>query len=115
MIVEDDKDLRQLFGFALRGAGFDVRQAADGVDALRAIDDQPPDVIILDLLLPTLDGICVRQEIAAHAHTQHVPVVVVTGSTLDVTHLNVAAVLRKPVDADVLIAAVRQAIQAATV
>jgi DNA-binding response OmpR family regulator len=107
LVVDDDKDLRDLFAVALKSAGFQVRVADDGISALQLIELTPPDVIVLDLMLPMLDGASVRQEMSAHANTRHIPVVIVTGSTLDLTHLGVAATLRKPVEPGTLITAVR--------
>jgi two-component system response regulator MprA len=108
LIVEDDEELRRMFRTSLLLEGFDVEEAADGLEALARIDYEPPDLVVLDLLLPTLDGVAVRQEIAAHAITRQIPVVVVTGSTINIDALNVDCVLHKPVTADALVAAVRR-------
>jgi two-component system response regulator MprA len=107
LIVEDDADLRRMFRTALTLAGFVVHDAAVGLDALRRIDQHPPDLIVLDLMLPDISGVVIRQEIAAHAHTRSIPIVVVTGSTIDVGTLKVPCVLRKPVTPDELLAAVQ--------
>ena len=108
LIVEDDQALRQMYRAALAFAGFDTREVGDGLDALRHIDADPPDAVLLDLGLPLIDGITVRQDIAAHAVTRHIPVVVVTGSADDLDWLDVACVLRKPVTPDKLVEAVRK-------
>ncbi len=107
LIVEDDEDLRRLFRTALTLAGFDVVEAGDGMEALRWIDHSPPDLVILDLLLPRISGLVVQQEIAAHAVTRNIPIVVITGSTITATDLQVACFLRKPVSPDQLVDAVR--------
>jgi DNA-binding response OmpR family regulator len=97
LIVEDDDDLRRFFRMALTVAGYDVQEAGDGVEALRLVDNDPPDLVVLDLMLRALDGISVQQELASRAYTRHIPIVVVTGSALEATGFNVACVLRKPV------------------
>jgi DNA-binding response OmpR family regulator len=112
LIVEDDLLLSQLYKTALGMAGFTVRQAADGLQALREIDADPPELIVLDLSLPVVDGFAVRQEVAAHAHTRDIPIVVVTGSTRDLDAMNVPCVLRKPVSPDRLVTTVRQCLAA---
>lgn len=112
LIVEDDLLLSQLYKTALGMAGFTVRQAADGLQALREIDADPPELIVLDLSLPVVDGFAVRQEVAAHAHTRDIPIVIVTGSTRDLDAMNVPCVLRKPVSPDQLVATVRRCITA---
>ena len=108
LIVEDDEDLRRLFRTALSLEGFTFVEAGDGMDALRWIDHSPPDLVVLDLLLPRISGLVVQQEIAAQAVTRHIPVVVITGSTLEVEELEVACFLRKPVSPDRLVEAVRK-------
>jgi CheY-like chemotaxis protein len=110
LIVEDDNDVRRLFRTALALSGYDVEEAGDGVDALRIIENRVPDLIVLDLMLRSLDGLSVQQELAARAITRHIPIVIVTGSTIDTGSLQVACVLRKPVMPDELVRTVRHCI-----
>lgn len=107
LIVEDDAALRRMYRTALGFAGFDIIEAEDGISALRSLDQYPVDVVVLDLMLPTLSGLAVQQEIAAHAHTRNTQVVIVTGSTMSLDHVDVSCVLRKPISPDRLIDAVR--------
>ena len=107
LVVEDDADLRGLYRTALRIAGYFVLEAGDGVSALRALDADPPDVVVLDLGLPLLSGYVVRDELAAQAHTRHIPIVVVTGTPGPHDGLDVDCLLRKPVSPDDLVTAVR--------
>jgi CheY-like chemotaxis protein len=111
LIVEDDAALRRMFRTSLSIAGYVVEEAADGPGALYRIQYHPPDLVILDLSLPTVSGLIVQQEIAAHAHTRHIPVVIVTGSSENLDHLDVPCVLRKPVDPEKLVSTVRQCLQ----
>ena len=108
LIVEDDNDLRRMFRTALAMAGYDVDEAGDGVDALNMVENRPPDLIVLDLVLRALDGISVQQELAARSFTRHIPIVVVTGSSLDTRSLPVACVLQKPVMPDDLVRTVQR-------
>ena len=103
-----------MFRTALAIAGYAVEEAGDGAAALYRIHNNPPDLIVLDLSLPTVSGLIVHQEIAAHAHTRHIPVVIVTGSTMNLDHLNVPCVLRKPADPEKLITAIRECLQSGT-
>jgi DNA-binding response OmpR family regulator len=112
LIVEDDTDLRRMFRTALALAGYQTLEAADGLDALRILDSNPPEAVVLDLGLPLLSGVAVRQEIAAHAHTRHVPVIVVTGQPGTHEALDAACVLRKPVSPDRLVHVVKTCIAA---
>ena len=112
LVVEDDGDLRRMFRTALALAGFDVIEAGNGLDALRVLDANPPHAVILDLGLPVMSGEAVRQEIAAHAHTRHVPVIVVTGQPGAHDTLDAACILRKPVSPDRLVHVVKNCIAA---
>ena len=112
LVVEDDADLRYVFRTALSFAGFSVKEAGDGYDALRIIDQHPPDLVVLDLMLPMISGFAVQQEIASQVVTRDIPVVIVTGSAKPIDESQVACVLRKPVRPDELVAAVRRCIRA---
>jgi CheY-like chemotaxis protein len=92
-----------------------VREAADGPEALRTIESYPPNLVLLDIGLPTLDGLSVRDEIRAHAETRDIPIVIVTGGADRHKHrLRNDCVLRKPVTFDRLIATVREWLKART-
>jgi DNA-binding response OmpR family regulator len=107
LIVEDDSAARRMYRTALGFAGFDIIEAEDGLSALRSLDQYPVDVAVLDLMLPTLSGLSVQQEIAANAHTRNIRVIIVTGSTINLDDVDVSCVLRKPISPDRLIDAVR--------
>lgn len=107
LIVEDDEDLRAAFRIALVIAGYEVLEAGDGLDALRIVDHSPPDLIVLDFMLPNVGGDVVWQELATHVFTRSIPIVMVTGSARDLSSFDVACVLRKPVTPDALVNTVR--------
>jgi DNA-binding response OmpR family regulator len=111
LIVEDNSDLRRMFKTALCLAGYDVDEAADGLEALRVVEERRPDLVVLDLVLRALDGLSVQQELAARTATAHIPIVIVTGSTIDTDNIAVACVLRKPVMPDELIRTVRRCLK----
>ena len=113
LIVEDDVDLRRMFRTALALAGYAVIESGDGLHALHLLDGgAPPDAVILDLGLPIISAVAVLQEIAAHAHTRHIPVIIVTGEPGDHELLQAACVLRKPVTPDKLLQVVTSCIAA---
>ena len=94
-------------------AGYDVEEAADGLAALNAIDSNPPDLVVLDLMLPTVSGFVVQQDVAARSHTRHIPIVIVTGSHDEIVQkLDVPCVLTKPVSPDEVLEAVRRCLAA---
>jgi DNA-binding response OmpR family regulator len=106
LIVEDDPSLRRLYRTVLTIEGFAVVTAEDGFDALRSVDMQRPDAIVLDLGLPGLNGRDVARELTANAGGGHIPIIVVTGEAADVNEADFDCVLRKPVTSDQLIDAV---------
>jgi DNA-binding response OmpR family regulator len=109
LIVEDHADLRTVFRVALTIAGFNVREAYDGYQALVAIEEDPPAVVVLDLGLPRISGFTVLEEIQARHDLPQPAVVVVTG--LDNVEAPAATVLRKPVEPAVLVATVRSVLR----
>lgn len=61
LVVEDDSDLRQMFRTALSVAGYDVVQASDGLEALRQLEANDIECVVLDLSLPLIDGYAVLE------------------------------------------------------
>ncbi len=111
LIVEDDVDVRSMFRTVLTLEGFTVREASNGLDALRILDADRPDLVLLDLGLPVVNGYVVRQEIAAHADTRNIPIIIVTASTVNREAVQVACVLRKPVSPEQLVATVKRCLR----
>jgi two-component system phosphate regulon response regulator PhoB len=106
LIADDDDALRKMYRMELELGGFEVQEARNGLDALYRIDSDPPDAILLDIEMPLVSGVVVRQDIAARAATRDIPVIVLTGSAEDFDWLDVACVLRKPLPAGSLVEAV---------
>lgn len=57
LIVDDDKSLRSALSIMLGNAGYATSEAKDGIEALKSFDDQHPDLVIMDIMLPRLNGI----------------------------------------------------------
>jgi two-component system OmpR family response regulator len=111
LIVEDDPDLRRMYRLSLTFDGLGVREAADGIEALRVLEQHAVDLVLLDLDLPRLGGLSVQQELAARVSTQKMPVVIVTALDLDLRDIDVECVLRKPVTPQQLVRTVRRCLQ----
>ncbi|MEW5852283.1 MAG: HAMP domain-containing sensor histidine kinase [Myxococcota bacterium] len=117
LIVEDDLDARAFLEVALRGPGYVVTAVSDGASALRELRAAPPNVLLLDLGLPLLDGYEVLRQLRTFASSLEVPVVVMSGRG---DHTDVARALSegandyitKPVDLDVLHARIRVQLEA---
>jgi CheY-like chemotaxis protein len=78
LLVEDEDSLRRVVKDLLEREGFTVFEAADGVKALDEIDRQAPDIVVLDLNLPRLDGYGVLSHLRARPATANLPVIVLT-------------------------------------
>jgi DNA-binding response OmpR family regulator len=108
LIVEDNQDLRLLLREALDDDEHEVRAAADGLEALAIAAEWPPDAIVLDLMMPNMDGAGFLHERRARPELAAVPVLVLTAHPHHqrvVAGLDVTLLLRKPYDLNELMAA----------
>jgi CheY-like chemotaxis protein len=115
LLVDDNEDSRFLFAKVLEDAGFRVVTAADGVECIRAARERRPNVILLDIEMPNMDGRQALEVLRREPETADTPIIAVTGATRlqvrgDLDELGFAAVLLKPVKPNVFLAAVRQAL-----
>lgn len=78
LIVEDHPELRQLYVQHLSLSGFDVIEAANGAEAITRTTDRTPDVVLMDLSLPVVDGWEATRRLKTDARTAHIPVVALT-------------------------------------
>jgi phosphate regulon transcriptional regulator PhoB len=78
LIVEDEPDIRELLAFHLEREGYHVTRSRTGADALRQVRARPPDLILLDLMLPELGGLDVCRRLRQDPRTASVPIVMLT-------------------------------------
>ena len=109
LVVDDYDDARKFFCTFLQFAGYQVLSAVDGMDALDVARRQRPDLILLDLKMPRMDGETFRREQLADATLSAIPVIVLSGSS-DGEEIaqRIAAIdyLRKPIDSSMLLGTV---------
>jgi DNA-binding response OmpR family regulator len=118
LIVEDEADLAWLEQFYLEAAGYEVRIAPEGATAVRAIQEYGPDVLVLDVMVPNMDGwtILARARELPGAHRLRVILVSAMSSSRveeQVEAFGVREVLMKPFDMDELVRAVGDTLSAA--
>lgn len=78
LVVDDEENVTDFLRIGLQYEGFDVQIGANGVQGLNIAEAQPPDLIILDVMLPLLDGLEVCQRLRALFRTAHVPILMLT-------------------------------------
>lgn len=78
LIVEDDKFLRGLIASKLAKEGFEVVEAVDGEDGVKKIPEAMPDLVLLDLLLPGIDGFEVLKQVKAIEASKNIPVIILS-------------------------------------
>jgi len=83
LVVDDNEDNVKIMSLILLGKGFEVRTARDGKAALRSIEQERPDVVLLDIMMPDMDGIEVLDRIRANPQSASLPVILVTGKGQD--------------------------------
>src|SRR5438067_12103532 len=80
LVVDDLRSNRELHEGRLADLGYDVREAKDGIEALAAVAAEEPDLILLDIDMPRLDGIAVCDQLKAHPVHRLIPIVILTAS-----------------------------------
>lgn len=109
VVVDDDPSIRSLLSELLRDEGYVVRTADDGAAALAALREEAPDVVLLDLAMPGLDGYDVLAQWKPPPST-HV-IVLSASRNLDRPALSGCTVMRKPFEVDSLLCAVNARLQ----
>jgi CheY-like chemotaxis protein len=103
LLVEDNEDNRDIYTTLLRHVGYDVIEAIDGEHALQMVERQRPDIVLLDISLPKLDGWQVAQRLKANDDTRGIPIAALTAHAYQSDRENAAAIgfeayLAKPVE-----------------
>lgn len=103
LVVDDQEDERKIQRAMLNHLGFDVREAGDGPSAIAEATATPPDLVLLDVAMPRMDGFAVCRALRADPRTAEVPVLIFTASVVGdleamAAEVGAQGVLAKPVD-----------------
>jgi len=82
LVVEDYPDAREMYAAYLQFSGFEVAEATNGVEAVEMAETLMPDIILMDLALPRMDGWEATRRLKGNDRTRHIPVVALTGHAL---------------------------------
>jgi DNA-binding response OmpR family regulator len=113
LVVEDDPEINELVGAYVQLAGFAYAAALNGNTALRKVGEHRPVLIVLDVMLPDVDGFEVARRLKGEERTRTIPIVMLTALDRDEhrqrsRQMGVAAYLTKPFDPDRLMEAIRK-------
>ena len=110
LVVDDDRDSREIAARLLEKAGYHALRAASGAEALRVVDEQPVHLLLLDVMMPEMDGFAVCE--ALQARGKRIPIILLTAkddmdTRLEGMHHGVSEFLTKPINKVELFARVR--------
>ena len=113
LVVDDFEDNRMLYATCLSAQGFRVAEAVDGLDAVAKGTALVPDMIVMDLALPGIDGWEATRRLKENASTSHIPIIALTGHSLESHAARARAVrcdafLVKPCLPETLLAKIRE-------
>ena len=82
LVVEDYQDAREMYAAYLQFSGFDVAEAGNGIEAIEKTQELLPDIVLMDLALPRMDGWEATRRLKNDPRTRHIPIVALTGHAL---------------------------------
>lgn len=95
LVIDDEQSIRTLMAAILEDEGHDVLQAADGYQGLDVLETETPDIVILDIMMPGIDGRETYRRIRERPHLEHIPVIMVSAGAYGAPE-TVNAFMRKP-------------------
>jgi CheY-like chemotaxis protein len=115
LVVDDEKDVVELLKFLLEKDGYNVITAFNGREALATAKQEIPDLMLLDVMMPEMDGYTVQTQLLDNPNTRGIPIIILTakGQLRDVFAMsaNVKAYIEKPFDPKTLRAKIQESIQ----
>ncbi|MDM8520778.1 response regulator [Anaerolineales bacterium HSG6] len=117
LVIDDIAHIRRLVTRMLEQAGFTVIEAANGLEGLKRVEEQSPDIITCDVSMPVMDGHEFLREVKRNSKTQQIPVIIITAIGEQVkkssnTHQRADAYLTKPFSANRLIEVINKLLSA---
>jgi DNA-binding response OmpR family regulator len=115
LVIEDDPSVRTLLEKSLRAKGYDIVVAEDGLSGLTALEDGRPDLIIVDVMMPRLDGMTFVKAVKGNDRTRSIPIIFLTAKNdprTMIEGINIGArfYVTKPFQMDELLSKVEKAL-----
>jgi DNA-binding response OmpR family regulator len=112
LVADDEEDLRELVTYRLTRSGYDVISAVDGQEALELASERVPDLMVLDVMMPRLDGYELTRKLRAEEALRSIPVILLTARSQETDvdrgfEVGADDYLKKPFNPDELVARVR--------
>jgi len=115
LVVDDEKDMRDIMEFLLQKEGHQVVTAFNGKVALEVVDSARPDLIVMDIMMPEMDGYTAQSRLFENPDTRSIPVIILTSKSktkdLLTQSSNVVSFLEKPFDPKTLVEKVREVLK----
>ncbi|MDP2913306.1 MAG: response regulator [Candidatus Omnitrophota bacterium] len=116
MIIEDERDLVKAVSFRLEDAGYEVAAAYDGEEGLKKVRSEHPDLILLDLMLPKMNGYKVCEALKSDSNVNKIPVIMFTARAQDTDRkmsqaAGVDAYITKPFESSELLATIKKLLE----
>jgi len=117
LVVEDYQDAREMYAAYLQFSGFDVAEAGNGIEAIEKTRELLPDIVLMDLALPRMDGWEATRRLKNDPRTRHIPIVALTGHALaghaeGAREAGCDAFVTKPCLPDALVAEIKRLLDA---
>lgn len=114
LVVDDEKNIRLVVGKSLEKSGFDIVYAIDGLEAVEKANESNPDLVLLDLRLPKMNGFLVLEALKSNAATEEIPVIILSALSEEddvqkAISLGAEDFLVKPISQGDLLASVEEA------
>ncbi|HET9887703.1 MAG TPA: response regulator, partial [bacterium] len=78
LVVDDEPPIREILKFQLENAGYRVSTAGTGLEGLQSVEAEPPDLVLLDLMIPQIDGYEFCRRMKSDYGTRHIPIIILT-------------------------------------
>ncbi len=113
LVVDDDRQIRKMLEMSLRLEGIEVEAVADGASALQALERNQPDLILLDIMMPVLNGYAVMKHLREGQHARRIPVIILSAKASDEDvwegwSCGADSYITKPLDLDMLFSEMRR-------